>query len=164
MRQLVYCSKCENKEVFATGICKSCYNKQYWESADEQRLRKRREAVKSAQRKMREEGYIPKALRTKQTRAEKNARAVVCNRKRKLKRRKILDEIKLKSGCVDCGYRKRAIALDFDHVRGVKTFNIARAMGEMRPFELILEEVMKCDVRCANCHRVVTEDRKNKEE
>ena len=156
-----YCNLCENKKAIAKGKCKNCYNKTYWQNATEKMLEKRRIAVKQANIEMNREGYVNKKLRPKQSKQEKFKKAVECNRIRKLKRRAILNEIKLKSGCVDCGYNERAIALDFDHVNGQKSFNIARALGELRPFELILEEVMKCEVRCANCHRIATEDRLN---
>jgi hypothetical protein len=157
----VYCNICENNQVFASGKCKSCYNKNYWANATEEMLEKRRLSVAVTNRRQKDDNYIPRALRPKQSKEEKSKKAVICNRNRKLIRRQFLDDIKLKSGCIDCGYKERAIALDFDHVRGQKEFNIARAMASLRPFELILEEVSKCDVRCANCHRVVTEDRKN---
>jgi len=65
-------------------------------------------------------------------------------------RRHKLSEIKLAAGCMDCGYNKHSAALDFDHVRGTKSFNISRSD---RPWEVVLAEVKKCDVRCANCHR-----------
>ena len=157
----VYCNICENKKVFASGKCKSCYNKNYWANATEEMLEKRRLSVAVTNRRQKDDNYIPRALRPKQSLEERSKKSSECNKRRKLKRRLILDEIKLKSGCVDCGYNDRAIALDFDHVRGQKKFNIARALGELRPFELILVEIVKCDVRCANCHRIVTENRKN---
>ena len=54
--------------------------------------------------------------------------------------------------CVDCG-EKDPVVLDFDHVRGNKEENISRLIREIRPWELILSEIEKCEIRCANCHR-----------
>ena len=53
--------------------------------------------------------------------------------------------------CVDCGFDV-VPCLDFDHV-GEKEFTISFAVA--REFELarIVEEIKKCQVRCANCHR-----------
>jgi len=66
-----------------------------------------------------------------------------------------LDEIKLAAGCVDCGYREHACALQFDHVDPkTKSFVIAHSL--MRSKERLLEEIAKCEVRCANCHAVRT--------
>lgn len=60
--------------------------------------------------------------------------------------------IKLKAGCTDCGYNAHFSALDFDHVRGEKSFAIAT----QNSLALSLLEIEKCEVVCANCHRVRT--------
>lgn len=44
--------------------------------------------------------------------------------------RRWLDAYKLSVGCVDCGYRGHHAALHFDHVRGVKLFNVFAATYE----------------------------------
>lgn len=75
-------------------------------------------------------------------------------------RQQELAEIKLASGCVDCGYRAHPDALDFDHLPGSdKEFNISRALRS-KNWDAILAEVAKCEVRCANCHRVKTAERR----
>jgi len=67
--------------------------------------------------------------------------------------------IKLASGCVDCppGTPWPACALDFDHVRGVKLFNLAQVGN--RSLDTFVTEVDKCEVVCANHHRMRTEAR-----
>lgn len=57
--------------------------------------------------------------------------------------------------CVDCGERN-VIVLDFDHVRGKKEFNIGTSVSSRKCWTKIEEEIKKCDVRCANCHRIKT--------
>jgi hypothetical protein len=56
--------------------------------------------------------------------------------------------------CVDCGEADIRV-LDFDHIRGVKRFNVS---GQGRAFGMkaLQEEIDKCVVRCANCHRKKT--------
>jgi hypothetical protein len=62
--------------------------------------------------------------------------------------------IKLERGCMDCGYRAHAEALDFDHRDpDTKGGNIAQ-MTSSASLERIIVEIEKCDVVCANCHRV----------
>ena len=61
--------------------------------------------------------------------------------------------------CTDCGGRFPAVAMDFDHVEGEKKFNVSR-VGSFSLLRL-LEEVKKCEVVCANCHRVRTAERKS---
>jgi hypothetical protein len=52
--------------------------------------------------------------------------------------------------CVDCG-ESDPIVLEFDHLRD-KAFSIGGSLTD-RPWEAILEEIEKCEVVCANCHR-----------
>ena len=52
--------------------------------------------------------------------------------------------------CVDCG-QADPVVLEFDHL-GDKLFNIGSDLIR-RPWQAILDEIAKCDVVCANCHR-----------
>lgn len=54
--------------------------------------------------------------------------------------------------CVDCG-ESDIVCLDFDHVRGEKANDIAHLIRSGGSWNKIIEEMGKCDVRCANCHR-----------
>jgi hypothetical protein len=72
--------------------------------------------------------------------------------RQKLRNDKIKELVKSKlTPCVDCG-ESDPLVLDFDHVRGEKKFNISQAIGKVQ-VALLLEEIAKCDSRCANCHR-----------
>ncbi len=73
-------------------------------------------------------------------------------------RRVYVHAIKLERGCMDCGYRSHPSALDFDYRPGeVKVFNICSNV--QRSWAVIETEIAKCDVVCANCHRIRTVDR-----
>jgi hypothetical protein len=52
--------------------------------------------------------------------------------------------------CTDCG-ETDPLVLEFDHV-GQKAFNISAALRD-RNWQTILDEIAKCEVVCANCHR-----------
>jgi hypothetical protein len=52
--------------------------------------------------------------------------------------------------CVDCG-EADPVVLEFDHLRD-KAFNIGRAFSYLR-WQTIVDEMEKCEVVCANCHR-----------
>ena len=72
-----------------------------------------------------------------------------------------IQQIKVERGCVDCGYNTHAVALDFDHMPGhVKNFRIATMSGG-NSWPLIEAEIAKCEVVCANCHRIRTADRRS---
>lgn len=62
-------------------------------------------------------------------------------------------------GCIDCGYNAHPAALDFDHTDG-KTANIS----ELRSMKRVMEEIERhsCVVRCANCHRIKTAERRRR--
>ena len=60
--------------------------------------------------------------------------------------------------CADCDCGDPRV-LEFDHVRGDKAFNLQSA--KTKPLIKILEEILKCDVVCANCHRLRTQKRMN---
>lgn len=67
----------------------------------------------------------------------------------KTARMQLIRDLKSKP-CADCGIEYPFYVMDFDHVRGEKKY----AIGEHSiPWEAIAEEIEKCDVVCANCHR-----------
>lgn len=62
--------------------------------------------------------------------------------------------------CTDCGNRFRPECMDFDHVRGTKSWNVSAMVERSFSVETILKEIAKCEVVCANCHRTRTVERK----
>lgn len=75
------------------------------------------------------------------------------------KRRKWIDDFKLKQGCADCGYNAHPKALDFDHVRGEKLGDIGRLAHTAIAWGRLMAEIAKREVVCANCHRIRTHER-----
>lgn len=66
------------------------------------------------------------------------------------KLRQELRDYKVEVGCVRCGYRKCASALEFHHREKNKEITIADKISVGR--KKLWEEVAKCDILCANCH------------
>ena len=61
--------------------------------------------------------------------------------------------------CADCGHSFHSSAMEFDHLPGfVKIFEISR--WKQYSAEAIKLEIVKCDVVCANCHRIRTAERR----
>jgi CO dehydrogenase/acetyl-CoA synthase beta subunit len=62
--------------------------------------------------------------------------------------------------CVDCG-ETDIVVLEFDHIggAGTKHFNISDATRHGYSMKKLTEEIAKCEVRCANCHRKKTYER-----
>lgn len=65
----------------------------------------------------------------------------------------------LKNPCVDCG-ESDPVVLEFDHVNGIKKKNISDMVKDGYSLKLIQEEMNKCEIRCANCHRRITYQRR----
>jgi 5-methylcytosine-specific restriction endonuclease McrA len=70
---------------------------------------------------------------------------------------KFFADYKLERGCFCCGYRDHPAALDFDHIDPKKkSCQIAQMASHSR--EVLMREIKKCIVLCANCHRIKTFD------
>lgn len=77
----------------------------------------------------------------------------------KKKQRQFVADLLARSSCVDCGNNDSRV-LEFDHVRGEKKGNIANLKNAAYGMKRLLDEIAKCDIRCANCHRIVTHERR----
>jgi hypothetical protein len=80
--------------------------------------------------------YIDNALRRKQEVAAERAAYLI--------------EFFRSRPCADCG-ETDPLVLEFDHL-GDKAFNIAKGLRD-RNWQTVIDEIAKCDVVCANCHR-----------
>ena len=105
---------------------------------------------------IKKDGYFREKYASPKRKAEIEERNRITTRKRHKERRRYLDNIKTSSGCVDCGYKDHACALQFDHTKD-KAFTISREFWTNMPRLLI--EIAKCEIRCANCHAVITAER-----
>ena len=75
------------------------------------------------------------------------------SKKAHVKLRTWLDNIKANLGCSRCP-ESTPICLDFHHLdTDAKTENVGTLVNRLRPKEVILAEIEKCEVLCANCHR-----------
>jgi hypothetical protein len=71
-----------------------------------------------------------------------------------------MNEIKSKP-CHDCGGVFAVCCMDFDHRDGTeKTYNVGSMFAHHYSIDLIKIELDKCDLVCANCHRIRTRDRR----
>ena len=58
--------------------------------------------------------------------------------------------------CADCGRRFEPYQMDFDHRDpATKLFNLMTGRASLMSDEKLLAEVAKCDIVCANCHRML---------
>ena len=60
---------------------------------------------------------------------------------------------KLSAGCYHCGYKEHPAALQYDHIDpSTKKKSIASCMGSA--WTVLINEMAKCRVLCANCHNI----------
>lgn len=89
-----------------------------------------------------------------------NARRLVNGRRYRSFIQGKIDEFKRGKPCMDCGGVFPTYVMDFDHLSD-KLFNIGGVAGKVS-WEKVLQEIEKCELVCANCHRIRTHDRKSK--
>ncbi len=81
-------------------------------------------------------------------------RKVVLQKSRRRELRFGLVKFLKKNPCVDCG-EKNPVVLELDHIRD-KEFNVSDMISRGMSWKSIKKEIKKCEVRCANCHRIKT--------
>lgn len=72
-----------------------------------------------------------------------------------LRNRQLMDSYLAAQACADCG-NDNPVVLEFDHVRGSKRYDVSTMARSGWSWRRILQEIAKCEIRCANCHRIRT--------
>lgn len=69
-----------------------------------------------------------------------------------------LRQLKENKPCTDCGLIYHIAAMEWDHLPGSTK---VRNLANMQQYSLkrVLEEIDKCELVCANCHRIRTFNR-----
>ena len=79
-------------------------------------------------------------------------------RRKRAELRSEINRIK-ERGCADCGKKYAYYVMDFDHRDPeVKTLGVSALLKESSR-AMVMDEIKKCDVVCANCHRERTHQR-----
>ena len=78
----------------------------------------------------------------------------------RISRQQAITQIKAEAHCVRCGawFPNNPEVMDFDHTQD-KKFNISQVDG--RSVQEIIKEMEKCQLLCANCHRIITRQRRD---
>lgn len=91
---------------------------------------------------------------------EKHVAAVRVNTQKYMNRNRTwIGNYLLNNPCIDCGNSDLRV-LDFDHRPGtIKVNDVTILARNCYPLSIVIAEVEKCDVRCRNCHQIITFER-----
>lgn len=132
----ITCPRCKkNPRDLPKGYCKSCcaeYGRLYREKNRDKFRQYRRKAYRKAR-------FEDQSIPLEETLTQKE------------RARDFLGQYLKQHSCVDC-HEDDVVVLEFDHRDPFeKLFNISRMKNGS--LEALKEELKKCDVVCANCHR-----------
>jgi hypothetical protein len=164
---LILCSACRTpkpqsefyRKASRTGTCRLCVVKRNKVWASKNKVRK-----SETDRRWRRENKARSIATNKNWVFKNKARRSVIHKKSKTKtgpaRNALIDAAKSRP-CWDCGKSFPTVAMDLDHIPGTHkryAVSVFRKIG----FSLnsVKEELAKCQLVCANCHRLRTESRR----
>ena len=71
-----------------------------------------------------------------------------------------ITSLKETTPCADCGNTFPAVCMDFDHLPGfTKRYAVGTMVAHGHSRDSVMAEIAKCELVCANCHRVRTSKR-----
>lgn len=81
------------------------------------------------------------------------------NKKYRIEIKKYIRELKESNPCLDCSVSYPYYVMDFDHMDGKEKENNINYLSSTGRIGALKKEIVKCEIVCANCHRVRTHDR-----
>ena len=144
----MFCPLCNRATPrFWKGSCQGCYNRIRIKNnpAFFKELYRKRHAKHSKQR-------------TEYAKNWNNSHKDVIAKRMWEKQGKI-DAIKINQPCMDCGNTFPPECMDFDHRPGTQKISSISKLGKRTSWKKIEAEIAKCDIVCANCHRIRTKAR-----
>ena len=86
-------------------------------------------------------------------------RAADFNRAQRRVIRSLIVSLKESTPCTDCGLHYPYYVMQFDHVRGEKSFEVGASTRAGLSVASVQAEIAKCEIVCANCHAERTHQR-----
>lgn len=93
------------------------------------------------------------------TGAKRRTRCMTCNTRIRRARAKLAAIAFMGGCCTRCGFQGHQSAFDFHHADGDKDFNIGDVAN--KSWKVLKKELAKCELLCANCHRIEHSKREN---
>lgn len=94
--------------------------------------------------------------RVQRERYRSNPETILSERRALVEKKKLHVTLTKLKPCADCHRYFSEVAMDFDHVpeRGKKLAGISRMVQGSYSLQTVIDEIAKCDLVCACCHRV----------
>ncbi len=93
----------------------------------------------------------------------RTCRGCLAGRKKRAAESRVRDAayawLKSNVSCVDCGRWYSAGAMEFDHLPEFDKVGDVSAIAQRGSLSQFIDEIAKCEIVCANCHRVRTDGR-----
>lgn len=93
-------------------------------------------------------------VQTQQWRRNHRERFLKADAAARKRRRQWSDDLK-SAPCMDCATVYPPYVMEWDHVRGTKRDHVSK-LSMQKPKHIVLAEIAKCELVCANCHRIRT--------
>lgn len=146
VRLCIQCNK--TKKIQARDLCHGCYSKWERKEKPEQVLARERRNHHKNKWKHKERRRLY---------ARRNRQNAYSTERKTLAK---VEVIKTTNPCLDCGNRFPPECMDFDHIDSTtKIADISHLVVGRYSWEKIEAEIAKCEVICANCHRIRTRKR-----
>lgn len=86
-------------------------------------------------------------------------RAITFTKMARTRNYEFIEMYKKNHPCVDCGNSDIRV-LDFDHIGNNKLTEVSKMAKDIWSLDRIKREINKCQIRCSNCHRIKTWERR----
>ncbi len=81
--------------------------------------------------------------------------SIIRSKRTRYKIKTKLDLLKVETGCKICGFNKSSFALDYHHIDPATKLDSIGNLYHNSSKKSLDEEIKKCVLLCANCHRMV---------
>ncbi len=115
-------------------------------------------AYSPEKRKEYSKSYYEANKKVYQARYQANREALIkATRDKTIVNREYIQAYKEANPCTDCGKFFHYCVMEFDHIDSEnKLSDISKLMSSPYKLKKILDEIAKCELVCANCHRIRT--------
>lgn len=84
----------------------------------------------------------------------------LANKSTKEKRYELIRQLKEQTPCMDCGIQYPYFVMEYDHRDPLTKVGDVNRLLRIASMEAVYQEIEKCDLVCANCHKFRSHERR----